>query len=239
VITTLGDAKVVGHQVETSQLCVGEKLMSLRQLIKLMPNIYDKAFSQVNGFLAGGQGVPAYFNPFLIGATTGTGAGTAVLVRDFLNYFAPYFRFNRGSMRVKGRVTLYQTSGTVANVGQEGMVCTAARPAKPGNVGMFGTDTSGLNPPYADCQPLSDGGMIRVLLPPWQTSVMVPNQYALTTTAPATGLPYRSNALWIAVGGAINASYDELTSAIQLNRQPADDYELLMFIGPPMLSAST
>lgn len=239
VITTLGDARVVGHQIETSQLCVGEKLMSLRQLVKLCANLFDSAFSQVSFIGGGGQGVPIYFNPFVIGATTGTGAGTAVLCRDYLNYLAPYFRFSRGSMRIKGNVSINSTENIFTK--PEGYIASAARPASAANLGMFGITSLSptVIPPYADIQPLTDGGMIRVLVPPWQTSVMVPLDYVLTTSVPAQGLPYQTNSLFLAVGGAYAAAGFSGASLIQLNRQPADDYELLDFIGPPQISFST
>jgi len=239
VITTLGDAKVVGHQIDTSQLCVGEKLMSLRQLIKLVANLYDSAFSQVSMVGGGGQGIPVYFNPFVIGATTGTSAGTAVLCRDYLNYLAPYFRFSRGSMRIKGAVSLNPEAGAFSSTA--GLICSAARKATSADVGMFGTLSTALTsiPPYCDVQPVADGGMIRVLLPPWQTSVMTPLDYVLTTSAPAAGLPYRTNQLFLAIGGAYGPFLAGGTSLIQLNRQPADDYELLDFIGPPLISFNT
>jgi len=240
VITTLADAKVVGHQTETSQLCVGEKLMSLRQLVKVAASLYSHYFFTTQVISSGGFAPPAFFNPFLFGASTGTGAGTGIFTKDFLGMLGPYFRFNRGGMRVKGAVVTFPTGSTlVVPPVSNGFVCCAARPASASNLGIFGPDASGTIPSTVDAQPLSDGGMIRVLMPAWQSSTMVPNQYALTTSVPASGLSLRSTSLWIGLSGAVAQGTYSGSVNYDVTRQPADDYELLMFIGPPKFTSTT
>jgi len=241
VITTLADAKVVGHQVETAQLCVGEKLLSLRQLVKLPCNLPNNLMFSTQTVASNGFTPAVYFNPFLIGGSTGTGAGTAVRTKDFLGLLGPYFRFNRGCMRVKGYVSTTPSSSNVpiANSTAFGYVSAGCRPPNASNVGMFGQDVNPSTPACSDVQPLSDGAMVRLLMPPWQTSTMVPIQYALTTTVSATSLYLRSNSLSLMVGGAQALGANGGAVTFSCVRQPADDYELLMFIGPPKFTSAT
>jgi len=240
VITTLADAKVVGHQIETSQLCVGEKVLSLRQLIKVPASMANGYFFTTQSVNSGGFAPSVYFNANMFGASTGTGAGTAVATKDFLGLLAPYFRFNRGGMRVKGNIVCVPAAiGYGINPAGMGYLCSAARPSAPANTGLFGVDASGTQPSLVDVQPLNDGGMVRVLSPAWQTSTMVPNQYALTTSVPATGLALRSTSMWFKVAGAVSMGVYTNSVNYDLVRQPADDYELLMFIGPPKFTSAT
>jgi len=231
----------VGHQVETSQLCVGEKLLSLRQLVKLPCNLPNNLMFSTQTVASNGFTPAVYFNPFLIGGSTGTGAGTAVRTKDFLGLLGPYFRFNRGCMRVKGYVSVSPstTNSPIATASAFGYVSAGCRPPNASNVGMFGQDVNPSTPACSDVSPLSDGAMVRLLMPPWQTSTLVPNQYALTTSVSATSLYLRSNSLSLMVGGAQALGVNGGAVTFSCVRQPADDYELLMFIGPPKFTSAT
>ncbi len=221
-VSTLSDAKLTGHQVETSQLCVGEKLMSLRQLIKYPVNLAQSTNTVTLTTDASGSTVLAYYNPFVFGATSTT-AGTGARTRDFLTLLGPYFRFNRGGMRVRGSLG---PNFQLAN--GAGYMAAMCFPSKFTNTGISGGDTGNT---------FSFGGEIveskeqifKFSIPAWQTVPMVPNQYSLKATSPATALFLQSNAFYFRVVDLPPTT----TSSIRLGRQPADDYELIGFVGPP------
>lgn len=221
-VTTLSDAKVTGHQTETAQLCVGEKLLSLRQIIKYPANL---SFSpSVTATTSAAGTTPAIcYNPFFIGATNTIGTHS-VQPKDVLNLLAPYYRFSRGGMRVRGSIggqrltTQYNHTGflsfTAKNADIAGMLVAEGASQRP----MFGGDFQ-----------RPDAGFFKYLLPAWQNVPMVPHWYTLNnSTPPYTQLMRRQSAL-VLQATDLQPSTD---ITIRVARQPADDYELLSFVGP-------
>lgn len=226
-ISTLSDSKVVGPQIETSQLCVGEKIMSLRQLIKYPANLATSFITNIVTSNAEGITPPVYYRPFCMGATSTTGT-SSVRTRDLLGIIAPYFRFSRGSMRVRCSYSGSEAANTVAT---PQIISTAYNTTGPG---MFGADPIPAN--------ITWGGDIsnidtitKVLLPAWQNVPLVPLSYVNAATAANQGLAYRTTALRQSGFGFPGSS----TVYFNYARQPADDYELLYFVGPPVFNLGT
>jgi len=225
-VSTLADAELTGPQTDTAQLCVGEKLMSLRQLIKY-PADFISSINKVSASsdAAGGAG-PFYYQPHMFGSTVAAGTSSTNF-RDFLDKLGPYFRFNRGGMRVRMAIT--NLGGFAAGVGSAWVY-----PAV--NNGVFGTDARpapfGSNFEIPAGPNSAVGQFAKFTLPAWQTVPMVPNNYLLSTQAPPGGLyPSQSSLIVQFTGlGPSNTNYK-----VRFIRQPADDYELLFFIGPPLL----
>jgi hypothetical protein len=223
-VSTLSDAKTTGHQTETAQLCIGEKIMSLRQLIKYPADItYGPSINVTSD--AAGTINKCYFQPFAIGAVQPLGT-KAARFNDFLNILAPYFRFSRGGMRVRGNSWVPGTSGYPT-----GMMTFVAKSSA--NPGICGIDTVSPCLNYGgQVHPASDG-LWKFTIPPWQNVPMVPHHYAVNDQTPeVNNLMARQNAL--AFTGVLFKPSE--TWMIYMNRQPADDYELISFIGPPLFT---
>lgn len=221
-VATLSDAKVSSPQIDTAQLCVGEKLMSLRQIIRYagtlaMTQMYQYAATDATGYIA-----PFYYNASCIGASSPTGT-TSALAGDFLNLIAPYFRYSRGSMRVRGML-----KASAPATFSEGTLLTANSTHATGN-GLVGTDATPANTPFGGDFNIEANKPFKYTLPAWHSCPIVPHNYVLSNTAPSPLLHRRTQALRI-------QGYTNLLStafSVFLARQPADDYELIGFIGPP------
>lgn len=222
-VSTLCDAEPTPHQMETSQLCVGERLMSIRQLIKYPAPLGLSAMYHSTTSTAGGYLAAVYYQPFLIGASSPLGATTAQ-AGDLLNLLAPYYRFSRGGMRVRGMLIApesvadapYQLVANVTTSSQDGLIGdwngTYPRP--------FGGDFNiRLNKPFC------------YTIPSWQPCPMSALNYVTTISSPAQTNEFKTSALvitgWV---GAASTGY-----GLRMTRQPADDYELIGFVGPPGL----
>lgn len=224
-VSMLSDAKTQGPQVETAQLCVGEKLMSLRQIIKYTGSLahtkqYVNTTTDATGFIA-----PLYYQPSCIGASTSAGALSA-FAGDFLNLLAPYYRFSRGSMRVRGIVKASAPNNFNSDAAILSAYCTVAT----GN-GLNGIDGAATAIPFGGDMNIKPNRVFKLLLPPWQTCPVVPLNYVLSNTSPSTALYRNTQALKI-------AGYTDKLSTVYsvfLSRQPADDYELIGFLGPPIV----
>jgi hypothetical protein len=228
-VTTLSDAKTTNHQTETAQLCVGEKLLSLRQIIKYPASLYSTPFvfspeTDDNGYFP-----PQFFCPFALGGVASDGSQQQP-TGDLLSLIAPYFRFSRGSMRVRG--TFGASSPGVQSTNDATIVFTARNSANPG---MFGPDASANRVMWGGNYQHSSEGNWKVLVPPWQTAPMVDHHYVTPITPIDVTLMGRQTALQFSGFGY---SPDSVLS-IALTRQPADDYELLQFIGPPAFQTYT
>jgi len=224
-VSTLSDAKVLGHQVETSQVCVGEKLLSLRQLIKYPSNMASSVSAVDVTVASDGTLPPVYYSPFCVGACKPDGT-QSVRTRDLLGFLAPYFRFMRGSMRVRATVW-YQKSSFPSQ-----SLSTVVSPL-PAMTGMWGIDASPTEWTWGgNFQPAEDP--IRVTVPAWQCVPMVPIHYATSGTAPETQTWGRQPT--VRVGGYQFSS--STGCQVSFGRQPADDFELLEFIGPPVFAAA-
>jgi hypothetical protein len=231
-VTTLSDAQVTGHQIETSQLCVGEKLLSLRQLIKYPSNLASANLYLLPTIDASGQLPPQFYSPFALGATSPTGT-LSVRTNDMLTLLAPYYRFSRGGMRVRGD---FGSGGSTVPAGsfyQPTLVATAKTAL---NSGILGTDASVTPNLYGGDFITNNSNFWKYLLPAWQTAPLVPHHYAVTTTPAVVTLIGRQNSLSLRGYNFIPAT----TPLIRIARQPADDYELVGFMGPPkfLLSVS-
>lgn len=224
-VTTLSDAQTTGHQVETAQLCVGEKVMSLRQLIKLPADMSFTLMGTVATANATGYCQPVYFNPNLIGCAD-TFGGNAIKPRDFMNILGGFFRFNRGSMRVR----CYNDFRTgTYDVGFNPLVCTTATLAQ--NPGMVGFDTFSAH--FAWNSDIAEGRSLRSwTLPPWQGVPFVANHYATAATAADTSTYAARMALRQTIFGMGRSG--SAAVGFHFLRQPADDFEFLFFVGPPV-----
>jgi len=220
-VATLSDAQPTGHQTETAQLCVGEKLLSLRQLIKYPANLATTYIKLVISIDANGDSTIWYYNPATFGAMSGLNSQRT---RDFLNLFAPYFRFNRGGIRVRGDFGLQ----AVASSADANGLAVYASPQIPvsSDAGLFGASTA-----YTWAAELAtrDNQIWKFTLPAWQAVPMVPNQYATSITAPNTSLASRRPNVVFRMRNAP----PNIALSVHMARQPADDYELLFFVGPP------
>jgi hypothetical protein len=228
-VSTLSDAKVTGHQTETAQLCVGEKLLSLRQIIKFPANLAASFLYWLATVDSQGRWGPMFYAPFALGATTTSGT-LSVRTSDMLTLLAPYYRYSRGGMRVRGDFGTYSGVIPVATTGR-GYMTAAARTHL--NIGVLGSDATGLALIGGDI--ISDDNPIwKYNLPAWQSVPMVPHHYAVTSTVPDTS-PMGHQTNLIARGYGFSPS---VTLTIRLARQPADDYELMYFVGPPKFTTS-
>jgi len=227
-VTTLSDAQITGHQIETSQLCVGEKLLSLRQLIKYPGNLASTFLQLTPTVDSSGNLPPQFFQPFSFGATTPTGT-LSIRTSDFLTLLGPYYRFSRGGMRVRGDFGI--ASGGWTEVFTSTLVATAKTANNPG---VLGTDASVTPNLYGGDFISACSKYWKYLLPAWQTAPMVPHHYAVTTTPPNTTLIGRQNSLSLRGYNFVPSS----TLLIRMVRQPADDYELIGFVGPPKFTLS-
>jgi hypothetical protein len=225
-VSTLSDAKLTGQQEETSQLCVGEKLLSLRQLVKY-PNNMTTCLSVVQSNIdAAGVMATRFYKPYVVGSALLAGT-SSVRFRDFLGILQPYFRFSRGSMRVRIRLE----SPTFASDSLGVVTGTATQVDVVGAWGALGSA-----PVYAGGDfSIKGENASKFLLPPWQVVPMVPLFYTTTATTLPAGLLINQTAfVWRGVNGTINQPVNAY-----LQRQPADDYELLSFIGPPLTVLAT
>lgn len=229
-VSTLSDAQLTGQQIDTSQLCVGEKMMSLRQLIKVPQNLVTCITYNAPSGDGSGNIVPQYFNPFVMGATLSTGL-SSVRTRDFLGLLAPYYRFFRGSMHVRTIIT------HVAVVAHEDRGLWTANVKAADQVGMFGADTTAAasNVPFNGDFMLGGSVIFKHLLPPWQCVPMIPLKYVLTTTTNSAHSQTRTSSLSIRASGVVSSA----TYTMRYQRQPADDYELMFFVGPAQLTTAT
>lgn len=229
-VSTLSDAKVTGHQIETSQLCVGEKLMSLRQIIKFPGNLQQSLISIAFTPDSSGNFQTLYYQPFSFGGTTAGGAAS-VRTRDMLGILAPYYRFSRGGMRVRG------TFGPITtNPGApESYPMLAANCGTAANPGMAGVNVYTPIQTWGAEISTYDEKIWKYLLPAWQTVPMVDHHYVLNSTPADLTLIGRQNALFLR-----GWNYAASTPCnIRMARQPADDYELIGFIGPPRFTTAT
>jgi len=224
----LSDAQITGHQIETSQLCVGEKLLSLRQLIKYPGNLASSFLQLTPTTDANGNLPPQFFQPFAFGATTPTGT-LSVRTSDLLTLLGPYYRFSRGGMRVRGD---FGISSGLWTLSQTAVIVASAKTAN--NPGVLGTDVSVTPNLYGGDFIKANANFWKYLLPAWQTAPMVPHHYAVTTTPPNTTLIGRQNSLSFRGYGFTPST----ALLIRMTRQPADDYELIGFVGPPMFTLS-
>lgn len=228
-VTTLSDAQVTGHQVETAQLCVGEKLLSLRQLIKY-PASMVSAPSVTQTSSASGTLAPMFYQPFAIGATSPTGTQSATCrFNDFLNLIAPYYRFSRGGMRVRGTCG---NARLTAQYNMTGVLVFSCKDAD--NQGVIGLDVTPTRKTFGGDFIRPDQGHFKYTVPAWQAVPMVPHHYAGQLQSADHNLMMRQNSLLIQgldfpVSTQVN---------IRIARQPADDYELISFIGPPVFTTS-
>jgi hypothetical protein len=230
-VSTLSDAQLTGPQTDTAQLCVGEKMLSLRQLIRYPANIATSLTKVTPMATAGGDiATPQYFNPFVIGGALSTGL-SSVRFRDYLGILAPYFRFSRGSMHV--RTIISQVAG--GNGSPLGYWTTNVKSAD--QVGAFGQDTTAAasNIPFGGDFQQGSNQVLKHLLPPWQGVPMVPLKYVLSTTANSSHAQTRQSSLSIRGYGLIGSA----TYTLTFQRQPADDYELMYFLGPAQLVTAT
>lgn len=225
-ISTLAEAQLTGAQEETAQLCVGEKMLSLRQLIKYPGNIaYSRIFQDV-AFDGSGETPRYFFKPFMVGSSLPTGL-SSVRFRDFLSVLQPYFRFFRGGMRVR---MILEPSNTV--VVDYGIVVATA--GANNNNGVTGTDPIGA-PMWGGDWKLGADQAGKYTIPAWQVAPMVPLFYSTTATPSSAALIDKQTAFqWRSVRG--NPS---VTGIAFYQRQPADDYELISFLGPAQLVLAT
>jgi hypothetical protein len=230
-VSTLSDARLTGPQIDTSQLCVGEKLLSLRQLVRYPGNMSISMMTLTVAVDANGDFAPRYFNPFVVGGALANGS-SSVRFRDYLGILAPYYRFSRGSMHVRTMAT--QIAGGPGNV--FGFFSTCVKPADQN--GALGTDASAAAALLTFGSDFSNTGcnqVLKHLLPPWQCVPMVPLKYVLTTTANSGASQTRQSSLSIRGTQLIPSVNIKLT----FQRQPADDYELMYFLGPAALVTAT
>lgn len=229
-VSTLSDAKVTGHQTETAQLCVGEKLLSLRQIIKYASNLSSSFLYLLPLADATGNLPVMFYDPYALGCTTSTGT-LSIRTADFLTLIAPYYRFSRGSMRVRGDFGTYQSVVTAPRLTPPVIVCTAKTA---NNIGILGADASVSPNLFGGDFINADSQFWKYLLPAWQSSPMIPHHYCVTTSPADTTLLGRHTALSLR-----GYNWPPSTSPlIRLSRQPADDYELISFIGPPLFTLS-
>lgn len=230
-VSTLSDAQITGHQTETAQLCVGEKLTSLRQLIKVPSNLALSLVSVAQTTTAGGTfPLPVYYQPFTLGATNPSGTNS-VRTRDMLGVIAPYFRFSRGGMRVRGTYGLKAFTGFETD--DNHVIVANADSAT--NLGMAGVDLNGPTVAWNGEISSAREKIWKFLIPAWQTVPMIDHHYALASTTPDTSLLGRQTCVYLR-GYGYPGSYP---ITILMNRQPADDYELIGFIGPPRFTTAT
>jgi hypothetical protein len=226
-VTTLSDAKITGQQTETSQLCVGEQILSLRQLIKYATSFTKCPITQVTADGFGTFSQPVYFNPFFMSAVRSDGTLYAPHF-DMLSLLAPYFRFSRGCMRVRGD-SIRNLDPEAASDQSPTLVFNCKSASDPGVIGML---TSTWYPPGGDNLPVGNK-IWKYLVPAWQTVPMVPHHYTLSGSAVNSGLLYRQMSLTVGGYGFTPAANYQ----IRMARQPADDYELIGFLGPPQFTA--
>ncbi len=230
-VSTLSDAQITGHQSETAQLCVGEKLLSLRQIIKIPTQLAVSLISV--GLTTSASGTfssPVFYQPFSLGATNPSGTNS-VRTRDMLGLLAPYFRFSRGGMRVRGTFGL----GAMSTFSTEQNHCICANADSATNIAMAGVDIAGPTLPWGGETTSSAEKIWKYLIPPWQTVPMVDHHYVLASTIADTSLIGRQSCVYLR-----GFNYPGSTSIIiQMARQPADDYELISFIGPPRFTSAT
>jgi hypothetical protein len=231
-VSTLSDAQVTGHQIETSQLCVGEKLLSLRQLIKFPADLLQGPVIPVATGATGTSTASYFFAPLLIGACTNTGAFAAQF-NDYLNLLAGYFRFFRGGMRVRGTAPF---DNTVPRPGVFGTLSFVAKDYQ--NQGIVGQDGANPNTNFGATPFEVSEQLWKFTIPAWQNVPMVPIQYALTNSSPPwTNMMLRTTSLGI-TGFNLGVSLPGTGAmTMRLARQPADDYELFSFVGPPLMTA--
>jgi hypothetical protein len=225
-VSTLCDAVPTGPQVETAQLCVGEKLMSLRQMIKY-PGSMNCTPNVLSFFGTGGGMGPYYFNPFGAGGTTAAG-GNTTSYRDFLGLLMPYFRFSRGGMRVRALLSTSDWMYTEA-----GYTAWCTDDLKNGACGL--DTSSGASTPFGSNFDVKLETVCKFLLPSWQCVPIVPHKYLLSDQASLGTLLYRQSSLYLYIAN----SFDEITYHLAFQRQPADDYELMTFVGPPLFTLAT
>lgn len=226
-ISTLADAGISPPQTETAQLCVGEKIMSLRQLIRYPGNLSMTRQFVFTATDATGYIPPLYYNAYCIGAASSTGTQSQRM-GDMLNLIAPFFRFSRGSMRVRG---VFKASAPESF--NEACLITASVYRASEN-GIAGISASPSLIPFGGDFTVEPNKPFRYTLPAWQTCPIVPLNYVCANTAPSNALHHNTQALRI-------QGYTNLLSknfSLFLQRQPADDYELLCFLGPPALVTS-
>jgi len=228
-VATLSDAIPTGHQIETSQLCVGEKILSLRQLIKVPCDLVSSAEYITVTSNSAGNLAPMFFNPFLIGGTDPSGA-LSIRTNDLLAQIAPYFRFSRGSMRVRG-----DFGNSTAFPQPWGLGTYVSATCKPvSNQGICGIDSSPATGAYTGELQSVQEGFWKFTVPPYQMVPMIPHHYARSDSPINTNNISRQNSLQIRGSGfGISGNY-----IIKMSRQPADDYELIGFIGPPYFTNS-
>lgn len=231
-ISTLSEAQVTGHQIETSQLCVGEKLLSLRQLIKFPADLFQGQ-SVIMATDANGKSNDSFFYaPFLIGATTNVGTFSAPF-NDYLNLLAGYFRFFRGGMRVRGTAPFDNTPNTPSSQGSLMFVAKNYQ-----NQGTSGQDGAYPNQNFGASIFQCSEGIWKFTIPAWQNVPMVPIQYALSNSSPPyTNLMLRTTCLGFTGFNLQPSNIGAGAMTIRMTRQPSDDYELFSFIGPPLMTA--
>jgi hypothetical protein len=220
-VVTLAISKSVGDQTETSQLCVGEKLVSLRQVIKRPASLGTKNFVLPVSTDGSGYVSHVVVQPFRVPSADPAGQHP-VRLYDALAMIAPYYRFSRGSMRVRGTMT------TGSGPDSQGTVVATCAPASEN--GILSISNAEFSYWHSDYLPQTGNGEFNYLVPPYQLTPFSPLNYAQSTTGPLTYNWTAQNAVHMT--GVDWQANDTLVT--RLTRQPADDYELLRFIGPPL-----
>jgi len=90
----IGVASVPTYQLDTSQICIGERITSFRQLLKRYSNIYKATWESTSAFLR----ILPYAN---VTTATSGGTDTVPIYGDLYSELSNIFMFSRGGVRFK------------------------------------------------------------------------------------------------------------------------------------------
>jgi hypothetical protein len=176
--------KFTDFQMDTAATCVGERLMSLRQLLKLGTTIQDFASG------VGSINVRTW-TPDVIQTSVSSNK-----IYDYFNVFSPLFRFRRGGMGVRGY------GWTTAMSPFTGLFTRSTVPSS--TLFATSTPTSPLAVQYKPMEPMTG---FDIGLPSWQCAPIVLNKYDGVDTTIEPQLFVTNSLLMYPHGGTVSVTW--------------------------------
>lgn len=227
------DESSVSPEIEPSLYCVGERVLSIRQLVKRFTTWYvaQPAIAAANSYLS--------FDPFAnyipsVGLTDGYKSAVDVRV-DMLSYYAACFRFVRGGIRLKvidPAVTnawfVNTWLGTAANMTTQPHLFTTAN-----------NTTNGLDQPVVVVPSLSGG--IELEMPYYNATHASHVRLVTSFSGSSDTRETTDNMVLVQINPAqiVAGTPTSYSPAMRVYRAAADDYSLGFFIGTPPLNVTS
>lgn len=216
---TIGPSNIVARGTISSSLCVGERILSIKQLLSRACAFQTTTPSDIGNF---------GFRPFdmynCVVDFPYTGTALIYSDTDYVTLFSSFYRFSRGGMCVR-----YQMTDVTATDGRY-------------IVRKVNDDTANLNPSYSSTtqtcvsrvsENSSNGNTLGVLVPmyhPTHCRVNVPHTKATPLSLSVRGVEPNTNSQVLVVSNTSGNSNNGV-----LLRSTADDFQLGFFVGiPPM-----